>query len=355
MKRFLFLTTFIIGASASTEAQITITQSDMAGANTSFLYETTADMNLFDFSLTGTNFAWDFSTATFSNYDTILNVSVSSTPFAYQLYFNNVILYPSHKASYAKVGIDVVSPFPAAQISITDRFDYYKVNGGSLEITGFGANINGIPTSVKYDVIDQIYPFPLTYGTTDSTDGAYFISVPSVADYGQDIIRVVEGDGYGSLVTPKATYPNVLRVKTTLYLQDTIFISQFGQGLQFARPTEVIYEWWDNNNKAPILVVNENGGQVTRVKYLADSGLGITENSDSDVSLVATATPFEFQVIDLNNEGVKSILVFDLNGKMVASKYDGNLKIKNGASQIYLAVIELNNGTKRMQKLHCIK
>ena len=152
-------------------AQINITDTDMLQSGEMYFYSSSPDFLLIDVSLTGSNYSWDNSALTVLNQDTLEVVAVNSTPFAYQLYFNNIFQYPDHKADYALIGQSLDA---FGQITISEVYDYFKVDSNSLQKVGFGANINGLPASVKYDTIDQVYPLSMTFGTADSTT-AYYI------------------------------------------------------------------------------------------------------------------------------------------------------------------------------------
>ena len=99
------------------------------------------DLNL-DFYAAGPNFNWDFSSILYSGQDSLVNSEVNQTPFAYQLFFNNIFLYPNHVANFAQKGLDIDA---VPNLQITDRFDYFRTSSSSLKKVGFGANINGLP------------------------------------------------------------------------------------------------------------------------------------------------------------------------------------------------------------------
>jgi len=90
--------------SNSMYAQISINSNDMPNVNDTFRVSLTANIQGNDPTLAGTNYTW--------NYASLIPVSqridtfyaVSSTPLAYQFYFNNIFLYPNYKASYALRG-----------------------------------------------------------------------------------------------------------------------------------------------------------------------------------------------------------------------------------------------------------
>lgn len=336
---FSFLTLF---SAVASQAQITISHYDMPIPTSVYMYNNTGDLNSEDFTLTGANYNWDYSSATPSVNDTLNIVTVGSTPFAYQLYFNNQIQYPDHKSDYAVEGQNIDA---FGQISITDRFNYFKVNGSSIEITGFGANVNGIPASVKYDTIDQQYPFLMSYNMpTHNSVGYYLLTIPTFGTYGQWIRRSVEVDGWGSLVTPNYTYSDVLRVKTTLEQRDTVFVDQFSFGQSFDRPAETHYEWFTNTDKAPVMSVTEQGGQITNVKYLAPIAASIDEKTAE-----LTVIQLEEGLFKINsNLNLQQVRIIDLGGKqLINSSTNKNiLNIKNQPKGVYiLQVVTADNKT----------
>jgi len=74
-------------------AQITISDADMLQSGEMYFYSSSPDFLSVDVSLTGANYSWDNSALTVLNQDTLNAVNVTSTPFLYQLYFNNFQLY----------------------------------------------------------------------------------------------------------------------------------------------------------------------------------------------------------------------------------------------------------------------
>jgi len=149
--------------------------------------------------------------------------------------------------------------------------------------------------------------------------GYYLLTVPTFRTYGQGIRREVEVDGWGSLETPFTTYPDVLRVKTTLEQRDTVYVDQFGFGQAFDRPSEVKYEWFTNTDNVPVMSVTEQGGQITNEKYLAPIAAGIEEES-VELSIVSLEDGL-FQIV--TSETVKQLQNIDINGR----------KITNGTTQ----------------------
>ncbi len=320
-------------------AQITITDADLPVSSNVYYYSNVIDLLSVDVNQTGGNYNWDFSTLNYFDQDSLEVVSVSSTPIAYQFFFNNLFLYPDHYATSAQSTQDVTL---MSTVTISDRYDYYKASSTSYDLVGFGANVNGVPTSVKYDTIDQVYPLPLNYGTVDSTSAYYLTSIPTLGTYGQWIRRKVEVDGWGILTTPFSSY-DVLRVKTTLYQRDTIFIDQLMLGDAFDRPISNIYEWYANGQGAPVLIVTSQSGAVTEIKYKDDLHLSAIEHDLSGLEVFPNPV-----VDDLNFSSDMSevvfIEIFNVNGVKVSEmRYKNKISLGFLKSGWYLLKLNYTN------------
>ncbi len=320
-------------------AQITITSSDMPSVNDTVRLSETNNIQGLDPVLTGTSFSWDFSTliSTTQRIDTFF--SVSSTPFVYQLFFNNLFLYPDHKASFALAGQDVGIP----QVSISEVFNYIKNSSSVYDNVGFGSNINGIPSSTQNIPVDREYNFPINYGANSSSSSEFAISVPTFGHYGQTLERNDTIDGWGSLTLPNGTY-DVLRVKSILNKVDTTYLDLLGFGTTIPRPEEIEYKWLANGKVVPLLKVITNGGVVTQIEY-QDDPLIVTSVIESNKIDNVTIFPNPTQnhlVIDLksNFSGNLKVNVKDILGKNMAVVYTN--RISSGNKKI---LIDLTNHT----------
>tara|TARA_B100000809_G_scaffold246320_1_gene274183 strand:- start:4184 stop:5287 length:1104 start_codon:yes stop_codon:yes gene_type:complete len=267
MKKIITLFTLSL-ATVYSFAQITITSADMPSASDTFRLSTTLDAQGLDPVLSGANFTWDFSILVPDSQRVDTLFTVGSTPFLYQVSFNNPFS-PSYNASYAKRGFEISIP---PTVELTEVFNYIKNSSSAYDNVGFGANINGIPASVKNDPIDKEYGFPMNYtnGTTSTTSLSEFeLTVPTLGHYGQDMERITTVDGWGSLVLPNGTY-DVLRVKSVLNKIDTIYIDLLSTGQTIPRPEEIEYKWLAAGTGMPILKVITNAGVVSQIEYQDD-------------------------------------------------------------------------------------
>ena len=325
-----------------TNAQITITDVDLPSSGQSYYYSNVVDFLSVDVNQTGPNYSWDFSNLIYFNQDSVVIVPVSSTPFVYQFYFNNAFLYPEHYSSFAQVGQDISA---MSTIDINERYDYYQKNDSTYNVVGFGANVNGIPASVKYDTIDHIYPLPLNYGVTDSTSAYYLTSIPSLGTYGQWIRRKVEVDGWGTVSTPYSSY-DVIRVKTTLYQRDTIYIDQFMLGNAFDRPVSTIYEWYANNEGVPVVSVTAQSGVINEVKYLDQLHVSLLEHHHSGFNVFPNPTNDEIQ-LEVDVIEPMFIEIYNLNGyKVLELEYQKNISLESLEKGGYLLKVIGKNSTK---------
>jgi hypothetical protein len=244
------------------QAQIVIGPTDMPSAGDTVRYHTTTAGDV-DLVLTGANVLWDFSDLTLGLEGADTAVSVSSTPFAYQFFFNNNLLYPQHSANFAMKG----AGFDFQVVSFEDVYDYFKNDANGFRNVGFGANLNGIPTSIRRIPVDWEYRFPMAFGNMDTSFSAFNVNVPTVGYYGQSQTRFNHVDGWGTLLLPGGGSHQVLRVRSVLAQRDTLFVDQFGIGFGVNRPQTVEYKWLAPGRDLPVLEVVTVGGFATTARF----------------------------------------------------------------------------------------
>lgn len=334
MKKNLFIILLLPLVSFS---QISISKSNFPSSGDEYIYRN-ASTNGIDISQTGANQTWDYTQLTPLSFDTINYVGVTSTPIVYQFYFNNIILYSNYKANYAIKGADFQDP--TNQVTISDVYQFHKKNNSSLQMVGFGANINGVPASIKYDIIDQLYPLPLAFGVSDSTTGHYILDVPTLGAYGQHLKRKVEVDGWGSLATPFQNYNQSLRVKTTLYQRDTLKVDQPLNlpGVAFNRPIQTTYEWFVLGIGAPVLSVTKQANVVSNVEYIDGSHASIGEKNNFELTLFPNPATETITIAIPFDEALMKVV--DMNGKVVYNGlYSKTLTVSSFSKGNYLLII----------------
>jgi len=242
-------------------AQITIDLPDMPSAGDTVRYRAVPATGL-DAESTEAGFIWDFSQLPEGTEGADTCVTVASTPLAYQFFFNNPFLYPEHRADYAVRG----QGFNFQVLTVTDVREYFKKDATGFRNVGFGANINGVPTSTRRIPVDWIHRFPLEYGDMDTSFSEFTLNVPTIFSYTQRQTRYNEADGWGTLYLPADTF-EVLRVKSTIVRIDSAYVEQFGQGFTFPATQTIEYKWIAQGMDLPVLVITVVAGQPTTARY----------------------------------------------------------------------------------------
>jgi len=311
-----FLAVFIIsGMVCTSAAQVTIDESDMPVAGDLFYFTTTSGLpDGVDPSIAGEGMIWDFSgiSPQFNDIDTFL--AVIQTPFPYQFFFNNQFFYPNHKADYAKKEMDL----DLGLVSITNSFSYFKSDEQGLRNVGFGANVNGIPSSVRNLPIDWVYEFPLQYEDVSSSYSESEIEIPGLGYYHRTQDRLVEVEGWGTVILPDSSY-EVLKVKMILNGLDSIYIDAFETGFSFPRPEETVYQWISPGEIEPVLQVSQQSGfgAVVRYKYSAPSSL--PEARQMNINVYPNPAN-DFINVRRGQEPLNSFAIYDASGREVIRK-----------------------------------
>jgi hypothetical protein len=287
------LATFLFLLSLNTFSQITIDAGDMPNVGDTIRKSiTTVGLN-YDFSQTGNDFVWDYSNLSSLTQDVDSFISVGSTPLLYQLAFNNPF-DPNHRATIALPtdDIDIIPGFP-----LTDIIEFYKESSSEYKRVGMGISVAGIPLTLKYDIPELFYDFPLTVGDVDSTTSSFSLSIPSLGFISLTRKRVNSVDGWGMLTTPYGTHP-VIRVKSIITENDSIYVDSLGVGLPINRNI-IEYHWLGNNFGIPLLHVTEEG-LVTTISYI--------DNFNSPPFIVNLGLP------QLICEGESAVIKANVNG-----------------------------------------
>lgn len=254
MKR---LTTFLLlmGIMPLMHAQITITQNDMPTIGDTLRVSTTALLPGIDPAQTGPGFTWDYSGLQPQDQRVERFVSITSVPFLYQIIFNQNVANLANPID----AVDFLSGF-----DISDAYTYYKKNPTNYVRPGYAVTALGIPVPMKFDQPELLYTFPLTVSSVkDSSQSNYSLAFPSLGYFSIERKRVNEVDGWGSLTTPFGTF-DVLRVKSTIYEKDSLYLDSIQSGIPIIR-NYIEYQWLGNGQGIPLLTITQEGPATTAV------------------------------------------------------------------------------------------
>lgn len=224
-------------------AQITVTSSDMPNVGDTMKISRIDPPAGFDPTVTGTGYTWDFSSFSYSEQEDEIHLTPLQTSALYGLNFST---------GYNAATYGVTSPGQelfSGTITIDERYDFYRSDVDAFKLTGYGAEINGVPTPVKYDSIDHVLFFPLDFGDKDTSWVDFEVSTP-LGDYSSRGQRFSEVIGHGTITTPYGGPYNCLHVKSRLDLKDTLDIGIIQYPLAH-HVTE--YRWIANGEGIPLL------------------------------------------------------------------------------------------------------
>ncbi len=262
MTKLTFLPVVILSMlSLGLQSQITITNTDLPAAGDTLRYSITGFPVGTDFSATGPNHTWNFSSLSHQSQGVEKYVSVSSVnillPFLFGL-----------QAFAQKIHSDL----PLGQFTsvVPDFYFVYNKTASLYAQEGFSLIFNGLPLPFKYASRDILFKLPLTYPHKDSTTFAGTFALGDTVKIFRSGYRKNVVDGWGIITTPYGQF-QTLRVKTTLYEQDSLFWASFPEPISVKRTT-IQYKWLAKNTKLPVLeasflLIEENEMVPLNVRY----------------------------------------------------------------------------------------
>lgn len=258
-------------------SQITVTSADHAFANDTVRTSLATDPGI-DFTTTGANQTWDFSSLTADSQELTDYIDLSGASILVNLVYG--AFAPSkYQASYSlpSLGLPLDQIGPLLPVNISDVRAYSRKTTDSITSVGLALAVDGNEIPFKSDTIETRYKFPTNFGDTYSSRGYTEMDLNPATNaillqYRQ---RFTEVDGWGSLTTPFGTY-STLRLKHSITEIDSIMIEIFSNPtwVELPIPDSYIYEWWATGEKEPLLKISTSivGGTetVTEIRYRED-------------------------------------------------------------------------------------
>ena len=314
--------------------QITLTKSDFSdGGDT--VYMSKAQDPQIDFSSTGANYTWDFSSLTSSSQVERIYNDLSNVPLFIDFVYGT-FASPQYKAtnfaSSEAIPVDQISQ--VLGVTISDVRLYSKNSNNGITSVGYSAVIEGTEIAFKSDTIETRYSLPLNYGDTYSSRGYTKLDMNPIqnAIWIQYIQRNTIVDGWGTITTPYGTF-NALRLHHFIEETDSVMMEVLGNPvwLPLDMPDKHLYEWITNNEKEPILRITTNvvlGNEVvTDIEY-KDVNLtaSIVEEDLNKVILYPNPATDKIILEGLNNE---EVTIFNSLGQTIKS-----VKLEGGTIEI---------------------
>ena len=340
--------------SISLKSQISITSNNMPISGDVAWYTNASLNSVGDYTTTGANHTWDFSSLDSLNEGLREFKAISNTPYGMYSFILGF-------TAYGELATDTVPiptiPIPGVPvISITDIYNFYSKTSTKFIAEGLGVKINGIGVPNTFSNEDELYFFPLNYSDRDSSTFRFSTISNTIIpfQYIKQGHRITEVDGWGTVTTPYGT-EQCIRVVTTQYSIDTfkgtITLPVIGtQPFAFGFPNYVrSYQWLTLGEKIPYFEVTGNiitgNFNATQAKYRDDAPNFVSIKEEvQQLALSVFPNPSTNQLTIItpkNGNSIKAELV-DLQGKTVFSKDLNNNS--NIANQHILDVNSLAKG-----------
>lgn len=298
--------------------QITITANDLPQPGETYPLVNIAPPFLNDLEAAGPNATWDFSnvialgdapqTALPMNEAPGLALFIFNNPFnsAYQCDFFLPTELPD-------LGIDLSGFIPVDGFS-----NFYKTDGAAYTIAGLALGAGGFDVPVPYDDVDELFPLPLGADAVYSSTSSLAMEIPETFGYWSDATRDVIVDGWGTLILPDGPH-EVLRVRSEINAQDSVFIPQLGTPFAFPR-SQVVYQWYGNGFGFPLLEVSSLFGIPSTARYLnlVVEPNSVVETSRGDCKMYPNPVAVG-QLIQIEGPVDSNYRWMDLSGRVIES------------------------------------
>lgn len=328
MKKTLLLASLIFAALVS-NAQITINQSDFPVPGEIWVELSDGRYGVHTITAGGGPQSWDYSNAFVVDDTTVLGfITPASTPPGW------------------------ASNFPNSTLALWELLDssavFLRSANDGLYVDGFYDITGGQPlTVIDLDPDVLIIPAPMTNGSTTTDIGGFEIEQPAAPPNPGFLIKVFvvkefDVDGYGSLITPAGTFPDVLRGKVIEYNIDSTFIDVLGTGnytfLNANGPsdTTITYTFLQNGPNTTVMEIEEDPaspGTAAGARYYNPNLVSLNDLQNEDRSVNVYPNPVTGNVlnVEIGFNDAEILRVYDSKGSLLTeenisgvSKYELN-------------------------------
>ncbi|AEA43046.1 T9SS type A sorting domain-containing protein [Fluviicola taffensis] len=293
----------LLAISPMTFGQITLTDQNFPGPSETYVFSTLTDPTI-DYSTTGANYTWDFSTMVPQDQRNLVTISPSQLSGLSTFLFGSLASI-NYRATYynssTDLPIDQVSTF--LPISIEEMNGFTRKTATAVTSVGYELVISGQGLGFRSDTIETRYVLPMTYGDSYESRGFTKLDLNPIYDakWRQYRHRVSNVDGWGTVKTPFGQF-DALRIHHVIDELDSIYMTV--QGFSFWVPIPIPktheYEWRSTSDKEAVMKIrtNELAGNetVTAIEYRDNfNGLGLKE-SEATVSVYPNPVVNELHV-----------------------------------------------------------
>jgi len=336
--------------------QITVDEGDLPQGGTAYTFQNLVPDVLFDYDAAGPGWVWDFSELDLVDSTVVEVQDIADAPFTAQFVFNG--FDPEYQADHfytflnvpdlGDLGGDMGGEIP---IELEEVVGYHQTAGGTYNQIGVGLSVSGFELPIPFDDIDEVFPVPLTADATLESTAAYTVEVPTTLTYVVDQTRVSVVDGYGTLLLPDGSSHEVLRLKSTVTSDDSVYIDLAEQGFAFERET-VTYTWLSDGGM-PWMEVSTTLGVPTLARYQGSAPSAQDTSSTMVVEPGALAALFPNPVtsgctVRLGEDASATWRIFPASGQQSRTVQGAVLRTADMAPGVYLIQNEATGVTRRL-------
>lgn len=334
----------LLSALGLAQSPISLSNANMPGSGDTLRYTNVQIGSVGNYTQTGTNFNWDFSSVISGTSDVRSFKSAQQTPYSFYFLFSSNV--------YGEKVIDNLAG-NTGSIAITNYYNFYKKstsNPDAFMADAAGISINSLPVAAFYSDKDELYNFPLTYPKYDSTTFRFVTPsttlIPIV--YSRTGTRATRVDGWGTVITPYGQ-ESCLRLVTTQYSKDTLAVTL---STLFPTPIKIgfvnnqrSYQWFTASSKIPFFEVTGtllgNNFTITGARYRGYSNNLTAISAEQDISAMELYPNPVRDQLWLANAGTEAMTteLLDLNGRLIRRADPVALD-----KLVYLDVADLSTG-----------
>ena len=302
-KNLILLTTTLVLQSFLLLGQTTITRNNFFSIGNSYPFMFLDSVRQDTASITGNNVVWDFSNVVQAAVQDTLHIIPPDTTVFFNAQNTNYNI--SNLCYYEPVGY----------FSYYDEmYSYFIDDTLNIHLVGSWAYNPIYETGLyHYTDTDRMYTFPFALNDyfTDTLIGSHF-DFSGGGGHAVHGRRIVEADGFGTLIMPNMIYPNCLRIKSTRHMTDSAMFT-------FYAWTDTAYTWFQLNTNGYIFKIENELGIRTNKYYYSNPLISSLSENNFDNRLTLFPNPCE------------SNLSFKWNEKFAGN---ANVSIRNVLGQI---------------------
>lgn len=255
-------------------SQITISNSDFSDGGDVSYVSTASDLTI-DFSATGANQNWDYSSLVSTGQVLKEYATLDGASFLVGFTFGDFAGLNYQASNYtASDALPLDQLNQILPVEISDIRQFSKNTNDSITSVGLSITVSGTEIPFKSDTIETRYKFPLNFGDVYDSRGYSNVDMNPVYNgiWRQYRQRHSEVDGWGTITTPFGSF-EALRVHHTINESDSLYVDLFGFASWVELPIPVAhqYEWIAAGELEPVLRISTSviaGNEtVTTVEY----------------------------------------------------------------------------------------